>query len=186
MVPLTALWLPIVVAAIAVFIVSSITHMVLKYHNSDYQKHPREDDLRAALRGVDLAPGNYAFPRAMSSKEMGSPEMMEKFKEGPVGFMNIIPDGPPAMGKSLGQWFAYCLVMGVFVAYIAGRALTPGTDYLAVFRIVGAVAFVGYGLGNAVDSIWKAQVWSTTAKHTFDGLLYALVTAGVFGWLWPN
>ena len=76
------------------------------------------------------------------------------------------------MGKSLGQWFVYCLVMGVFVAYIAGRTLTPGTDYLAVFRVVGAVAFVGYGLGNIADSIWRAQAWSTTAKHTFDGLLY--------------
>jgi hypothetical protein len=186
MVPLSSLWIPIVGAAIAVFFVSAITHMVLSYHNSDYEKHPKEDELRAALRSLGVEPGNYAFPRAMTTKEMGSPEMMEKFGEGPVGFMNVIPNGPPAMGKSLGQWFVFCLVMSVFIAYIAGRTLTPGADYLAVFRIAGAVGFVGYGLGNAVDSIWRAQAWSTTAKHTFDGFLYALVTAGVFGWLWPS
>jgi len=186
MVPLTALWLPILLAAIGVFVVSSITHMVLTYHYSDYQRHPKEDDLRAAIRGVGVEPGNYAFPCVKSNKEMGSPETMEKYNQGPVGFMNIMPSGPPAMGKSLALWFVYCLIMGVFVAYIAGRTLTAGTDYLAVFRIVGAVAFVGYGVGNMVDSIWKAQAWSTTAKHTFDGLLYALVTAGVFGWLWPS
>ena len=185
MVPLSYLWIPIVGAAIAVFIVSAITNMVLKYHNSDFKKHPKEDELLAALRGLGVSPGNYAFPRATTTKEMGSPEMLEKYKKGPVGLMNVMPNGAPQMGKSLGQWFVFCLVMSIFVAYITGRTLTPGTDYLAVFRIAGAVAFVGYGLGNAVDSIWRGQVWSTTARHTFDGLLYALVTAGVFGWLWP-
>ena len=185
MVMLGALWIPIVVAAIGVFLVSAITHIVLSYHYSDYKKHPNEDDLRAAIRGVGVEPGNYAFPCVASSKEIGSPEIVEKYNEGPVGFMTVFPNGPPAMGKSMALWFVYCLVMSVFIAYISGRTLTPGADYLAVFRVAGAVTFVGYSLSNGVDSIWKGQAWSTTAKHAFDGLLYALTTAGVFGWLWP-
>ena len=45
---------------------------------------------------------------------------------------------------------------------------------------------MAYGVGPLVDSIWKGQPWSATLKSVFDGLLYALVTAGVFGWLWPR
>ena len=89
------------------------------------------------------------------------------------------------MGKSLVLWFVYCLVLGVFVAYITGRTLGPGAGYLAVFRVAGATGFLGYSLGNLHESIWKGQYWSTTIKFMIDGLIYALLTAGIFGWLWP-
>ena len=36
------------------------------------------------------------------------------------------------------MWFLYTIVMSVFAAYIAGRALPPGTAYLQVFRFAGA------------------------------------------------
>jgi len=29
------------------------------------------------------------------------------------------------MGKYLGQWFVYCLVVGFFVAYLTGRTRPP-------------------------------------------------------------
>ncbi len=116
---------------------------------------------------------------------MGSPEMIAKYTEGPVGFMNVMPSGPPAMGKSLGLWFVYCLIVSVFVAYLTGRTVGDGSEYLAVFRVAGATAFLAYGVANIVDSIWKAQDWGTTLRHMLDGLFYSLVTAGVFGWLWP-
>ncbi len=186
MVPLPALWLPILVAAVFVFVVSSIIHMVLGYHNSDYAMHPKEDELRAALRGVGVAPGHYSIPRPADMKDLNTPEMQEKYKEGPVAVMTVIPNGPISMGSNLVMWFVYCLLIGVFAAYVAGRALGPGAHYLAVFRFVGTVALVGYALGNLVDSIWKYQSWTTTAKHVADGIVYALVTAGVFGWLWPS
>jgi hypothetical protein len=111
--------------------------------------------------------------------------MMEKFKQGPVGFMNLMPSGPPAMGRNLGLWFVYCLLVGLFAAYLTGRLLEAGSDYLVVFRVVGTSSFMAYGLANLVDSVWKAQPWGTTVRHTFDGLVYSLLTAGVFGWLWP-
>ena len=89
------------------------------------------------------------------------------------------------MGSSLAQWFVYCLIVGVFAAYITGRALEPGAHYLSVFRFAGATAFVGYSLALMQNSIWYKKNWSTTLKSMFDGLIYALFTAGVFGWLWP-
>ena len=185
MVSLTALWLPIVLSAVAVFVASSIIHMVLTYHRSEYQKLPGEDKLREAMRNEGVAPGFYSFPCAASTKDMSSPEMIEKYKQGPVGMMAVLPSGPPAMPKYLVNWFIFCLVIGVFVAYLSGRTLGAGTEYLAVFRIAGTTAFLGHAAGNATNSIWLGHPWSMSLKHMFDGLVYALLTAGIFGWLWP-
>jgi len=185
MVPLAALWLPILLSAIIVFVASSIMHMLLPYHRSDYQKLPDEDKLLATLRGADLKRGLYIFPFC-THKEMKTPAAIEKYKQGPVGMMTILPSGPPDMSKFLGLWFAYCLVIGIFVAYLAGHTIPPGASYLPVFRVVGTAAFLGYGLGNLSNGIWKGQTWSVTIKETVDGFVYGVLTAGTFGWLWPR
>ena len=49
---------------------------------------------------------------------MKSPAVMEKYKQGPVGMMTIYPNGLPVMPKFLGMWFAYNLVIGIFVAFV--------------------------------------------------------------------
>lgn len=185
MVSITALWLPILLSAVAVFIASSLSHMVLKLHRKDYAGLDNESETLAALRAAGVRPGTYAFPYCGDTKEMGSPEMLEKYKQGPVGFMNIMPSAPPAMGKFLGLWFLYCIIVGIFVAYLTGRTVNAGTDYLAVFRVAGTTAFLAYGVAEIVDSVWKGQPWGTTIRHMMDGLVYSLLTAGVFGWLWP-
>ena len=185
MVGLSALWLPIVVSAVAVFIVSAIVHMALPYHKSDYGKLPKEDDVRAAMRAAGVAPGTYMFPRCESMKELDTPATKAKFEQGPVGILTVLPSGVPKMGKSLVQWFVYTLVIGIFAAYLASRTLAPGTHYLQVFRVVGCSAFLAYAGAHGADPIWRGARWSTTLKNLFDGLLYGLVTAGVFGWLWP-
>jgi hypothetical protein len=185
MVSLTALWLPIVLSAVIVFVASSIMHMLLPYHRSDYRQLPDEDKLLAVMRAAGLKPGLYHFPFC-SHKDMKSPATVEKFKQGPVGMLTLFPSGPPAMQKFLGMWFAYCLVIGFFVAYLTGRTVAPGANYLAVFRVAGTAAFLAYGLGNLSNGIWKGQPWSVTLKEVIDGLVYGLLTAGVFGWLWPR
>jgi hypothetical protein len=185
MVLLSALWLPIVLSAVIVFVASSIMHMVLPYHRGDYQKIPDEDKVLPALRAAGLKRGLYIFPFADHST-MKSPEVMEKYKQGPVGMMTIFPSGPPVMPKFLGLWFGYCLIVGFFVAYLAAHTVAPGAYYLRVFRVVGTAAFLAYGLGHISDGIWKGQTWSFVIKEVVDGLVYALLTAGTFGWLWPR
>lgn len=185
MVPLTALWLPIVLSSIIVFVASSIMHMLLPYHHGDYRQLPEEDKLLAALRTVGLQRGLYIFPYG-THKEMKSPAMIEKYKQGPVGMITVFPSGPPAMPKFLGLWFAYTLIIGFFVAYLTGRTVAPGANYLGVFRVAGTAAFLAYGLGNLSNGIWKGQPWSMTLKEVIDGLVYGLLTAGTFGWLWPR
>jgi hypothetical protein len=185
MVPLSALWLPIVLSSVIVFVASSVMHTVLKYHNSDFRKLPDEEKLLAAMRPSNIPPGLYVFPHC-AQKEMKSPAMMEKFKQGPVGMLTMRPNGPPHMPKFLGQWFGFCLVVSFFVAYITGHTVAPGTQYLAVFRVAGTAGFLAYGLGHLSDGIWKGQTWSATIKEVIDGLIYGLLTAGTFGWLWPR
>jgi hypothetical protein len=185
MVSLSALWLPIVLSAVIVFVASSIMHMVLPYHRSDYQQLPEEEKVLGALRGVGLKRGLYHFPHC-TVKEMKSPAMVEKFKQGPVGLLTVFPSGPVNLPKYLVQWFVFCLVIGFFVAYLTGRTVTEGAAYLKVFRVAGTAAFLGYGLGNLSNSIWRGQPWSNTIKEVFDGLIYGLLTAGTFGWLWPR
>src|SRR5712692_2449813 len=152
MVPLTALWLPILLSAVIVFIASSIIHMFLPYHRSDYQRLPDEDKVLGMLRPIGLKRGLYVFPFC-THKEMKSAAAIEKYNQGPVGMLTVFPSGPPAMPKFLGMWFVYCLVIGVFVAYLTGRTVAPGVPFLAVFRVAGTAAFLISGLGHVTNSI---------------------------------
>ncbi len=185
MVPLVSLWLPILLSAVIVFVASAIIHMVLPFHNSDMKKLPAEDEVMSALRTFDIPPGDYAVPCPGGPKDLKNPAFIDKMKKGPVALMTVIPSGAPTMGKRLALWFLYCLAVSIFSAYITGRALTPGAQYLSVFRFAGATAFIGYAVALWQNSIWYRRAWSTTVKSTIDGFVYALLSAGVFGWLWP-
>lgn len=185
MVSLMSLWLPILLGAVFVFIVSSVFHMLLTYHWNDFVAVPKQDDVQAALRPFAIPPGDYMLPKPATPKEMKTPEFQDKWNQGPKIVMTVYPPGPATMGKQLVQWFVYCLVVGLFAGYIASRTLDPGTEYLQVFRVTGTVAFCGYGLALLQGSIWMGRRWSTTLKAVFDALVYGLVTGGAFGWLWP-
>ena len=185
MVSILSLWLPILLSAAAVFILSSIIHIALKYHNSDFKALPSEEAVLDDLRKHNIPPGEYHFPHAKDMKEMGSPEFIEKMKKGPVALMTVLENAPPKMGGQLFLWFVFSIIVGIFAAYIAGHALAPGAHYLSVFRFAGATAFAGYSLAAIPNSIWYKRSWSSTFKTMFDGLIYALFTGGIFGWLRP-
>jgi hypothetical protein len=186
MVPLMSLMLPIILSAVFVFVASAIMHMVLPYHKSDYRKVPGQDDVQEALRKFNIPPGDYMLPRPDSMKDMKEPAFKEKFKKGPVLMMTVFPSGEMGMGKQLVQWFFYCVLISVFAAYVAGRAVPAGAGYLTVHRFAGVTAFAAYALGQWQDSIWYRRSWATTMKYTFDSLIFAGLTGGTFGWLWPK
>jgi hypothetical protein len=185
MVSIASLWLPILLSAIGVFVVSSIIHMFLGYHSADYRRLPAEDDFMAAVKKLDIPPGDYMVPCPTSHAAFKDPAFQEKFKAGPRAVMTVF--GPyTGMGAQLGLWFLYALLIGVTAAYISGRALGPGAHYLKVFRFAGATAFYGYALAHLQASIWYKRSWGTTFRNVLDGLIYGLITAGFFGWLWPR
>jgi len=186
MTALTELWLPILLSGVIVFVASSIIHTVLPWHKSDYPKIPNEDKVMESLRPLNIPPGDYMVPRCSNAKDMKKPEFMEKMNRGPVMVVTVLPTGPWSMGRNLGLWFVYTVVVSFFAAYVTGRALPHHTDYLQVFRFAGATAFIGYAVALWQMSIWYRRAWSTTIKATIDGLIYAGLTAGTFGWLWPK
>lgn len=183
---LGALWLPILLSAVTVFLASALIHMATPWHKSDYPKVPNEDKVMDVLRPLAIPPGDYMVPRLSRAAEMRSPEFLEKMRKGPVLVVTVMPNGPPSMTKNLILWFFYSVLVSVFSAYVAGRALPVGAPSLAVFRFAGVTAFLGYAVALWQMSIWYRRAWSTTIKATVDGLIYSLLTAGTFAWLWPR
>lgn len=186
MVPIPSLWLPVLLSAVVVFLASWIVHVILPHHHNDLKRIPDEEQFLEAMRRQALPPGDYMAPRPESMKAMNQPAFVERRKRGPVVIMTVIPGAAPSMGKELGLWFLYTIVVGIFAAYITGHALGVGAPYRQVMRFAGATAFFCYSVAQFSDSIWYKRSWATTFKNAADGLLYGLLTGGVFGWLWPR
>lgn len=186
MTALATLWLPVLVSAVFVFIASSVIHMFLPWHKTDYPKMPNEDRAIDALRGLAIPPGDYVIPHCSGPEEMKSPAFKEKMDRGPVMVVTVRPNGMFGMTSCMVNWFVFCVVAGLLAAYVASRALPVGTPYMVVFNTVAGAAFMGYALAAWPLSIWYGRKWSTALKTTFDAVIYALLTAGTFGWLWPR
>ena len=184
MVPIASLWLAIVLSAITVFVVSAAVWMSLPHHKSDFLGLPDEASAATVLRAQNLSPAVYNIPHVKSQNEMAAPEVQARFVDGPVAFLTVLPDGVPRMGKRMVQSFLYYLAVGVMVAYMVTRTMDPGASYLSVFRVAGTVAWLAYSFGQFPDAIWFGKPWSHVWKQAADGLLYALLTAGIFGWQW--
>jgi len=182
MITIASLWLSILVSAILVWIASAVVWMILPHHKSDFRGVAEEEAAREALSG--LQPGQYNIPHCASQAELKEPEMQKKFAEGPLAFVTVLPNGLPPMGKNMALSFVFNLVVGVAVAYLVSRTLAPDADYLAVFRISATTAWLAYGFATIPDAIWFGRPWSAIVKNLGDALLYALLTGGVFGWLW--
>lgn len=184
-VALSSLAIPILLSAVIVFVASSVMHMMLTYHKKDFGTLPDEDGLLDAFRRLKIPPGDYCAPKAESMEAMKSPAFLEKVAKGPVVIMTVGAGGPMNMGAQMTQWFVYSVVISFFAAYVTSRVLTADAHYLEVFRVAGTVAFMGYAMSLPQFSIWYKRNWGTTLRSMFDGLVYSLLTAGTFGWLWP-
>ncbi len=183
---LLALWLPILLSAVIVFAISSLIHMVFKWHASDYNKLTNEDAVRAAIRAGNPAPGRYVMPHCGDMKDMGSEAMQQKYREGPVGHFTLGATGVPNMGKYLGQWFLWSLIISAVAAYLAARVY--GLDHAQArnaAKLVGVVTFIAHGFGTITESIWMMRPWSASAKQLLDAALYAIGSGLVILWLWP-
>jgi hypothetical protein len=186
MTDLSALWLPVLVSSVAVFVLSSIIHMLSPWHKSDYPKLANEEAVMDALRPFDIPPGDYMMPRPKTREDLKSAEFLARRERGPVAVFTIMPNGAFAMGKYLARWFVYIVVVSAFAACITASALPPGANDHSVFHFIGIAAFGGYALALWQMSIWYHRSWMTTIKANLDGIIYALATALIFTWFWPK
>lgn len=183
---LLSLWLPIILSAVVVFVISSLIHMVIKWHGPDYRGFSNEDAVRAAINAGKPTPGRYVIPWCRDMKEMGTDAMLQKYRDGPIGQIVLAPNGVPGIGKSLGLWFLFSLAVAVIGALLATQlfGLDPARGRAAA-KLVGAVSFLAYGFGTITESIWASRPWTSSAKYLLDAALYAVGSGLVFGWLWP-
>jgi len=180
------LWLPIVLGTALAWIASGLIHMLIKYHNSDYQQLSNEEEVMTAIKNGSPKLGIHTFPFCLDMSEMGNPDVQKKFNRGPVGMITMFPNGMPNMGKLMIQQISFFLLGCILIAYCASLVLAPGAEYRVVFRFVATVGFLAFSWANIPLSIWFGHPWSTTAKYLLDGLVYGLVVAGCFAWLWPD
>ena len=186
MITLAQLWVPIIGSAVVVFVLSSLIHMVFKWHGPDYRTLSNEDEVRAAIQKASPAPGQYMIPYCADLKLMQTAEFQRKFVDGPVGHLVLRARGVPRMGPALGQWFAYSLLIAIFVAYLAARTLPPAAGFAPVLRVVATVVFLAYGGGSVQAGIWMGKPWNSVAKELGDALIYGLGMGAVFGYFWPH
>ncbi len=183
--PLGSLWWQVLVATAAVFVVSALIHMVLRYHRSDYKQLPNEDAVAEVIRKGGPAPGLYALPYCVDMSRMKDPAVQKKYADGPVGLLAVMRSGVPKMGKPLVLWAILCFLITFTAAYVARHSLAPGAVKLTVARVTGAVAFAGDGLGQIQNAIWAAVPWSNTLRGIIDAIIYAIVTGAIFALMWP-
>jgi hypothetical protein len=183
MVPLSALWLPILVSAVFIFIAANILWMALPFwHRCDYKKLADEGSILAAL--AKTASGQYVAP--MMDWKNTTPEQRAAAQAGPMASIIVRNPGTFSFPKTLLLYFVYLVVVCTVVAYLTGVTLGPGTHYLRVFRVAGTAGILAFSFNSIADSIWYGKPWSVTFKIIIDGVIFGLLIAGTFGWLWPR
>ena len=182
---LVSLWLPILLSAVVVFVISSLIHMVIKWHAFDYKGCANEDAVRAAL-GTDNVPGvKYVVPFCSDMKDMASEAMQKKYTDGPNAVIVFGPNVRPNMGKHLGLWFLWSLVVAAIAGYLVAQLIPHHQAHaMKAAKLAGVVTLLVHGFGSVQDSIWMYRSWRSTATYIADGVLYALGTGAVFYWLW--
>lgn len=183
-VPLTSLWLPVLLAAAGVWIASAIGWMAINHHAKDQQPLPAEDRFLDALRAMKIPPGLYRFPWSATHAEAQTPEMQRKWKEGPTGLVHIW--GPISMPRCMLLSFLVYLLASVLVAYVGAVALPAGSSFLHVLRVLGTVGILTYCVGGVPHGIWFQQPGRAMAMNFVDGVIYGLMTGAIFAILWPK
>jgi hypothetical protein len=184
--PFGSLWLPVLVAAAAVWIASAIAWMALPHHKKDFSKLPNEDGVADALRKLALEPGQYMLPYMPDVKDYKDPAIVKRLEDGPIALLRVHRNGVPKMGANLTLYFLYCFLVTFVTAYVARQTLTYGASFQVVFRLTGTIAVASYAMALIPESIWMWRPWSATIKSVCDSIAYGVLTGLIFAWLWPH
>lgn len=185
-IPIMDFWLPITLATVLCFAAGAVLHMAVPLHKGDWKRLPDEDGVMAAIRQSGARPGNYMFPHMSTPEHLKDPAFHAKLEQGPCGTMTLRQPAPLQMGPYLGRQFIYHLLMSVFIAYLAGRAVALDAEYLRIFQVVGATAILGYVGALFPEAIWYHQPRHYVVGKVVDGVVWGLLTAGSFAGFWPG
>lgn len=187
---LLPLWLPILLSAAAVWIVSALVWTALPHHKQDFIGLPAggEDGFMDYLRNSGIKPGNYAFPDARSREAMKSEKVQKAWQEGPVGHLSVWKT-PLTMGDKMVATFIVYLVVSTLIAYLTRIALpvaAPSPSFAKVFQVATTAGILAYCFSFIPTALWWGSYKRTIAANVIDGLLYAAITGAIFAWRWPH
>jgi hypothetical protein len=144
-------WLAIVLAGLLCWIASALIHMLIKYHNADYNKLANEEAV--ALADQSPVSALYTLPYCNDMKAMGEESMQKKFNDGPVAMITIMPNSMPSMGKLLSQQILYFILCSLLIGYLASLSIATNVDFMMVFRQIFIASFLTYGWAQIPLSI---------------------------------
>ena len=188
---LLSLWLPILLSAASVWIVSTIFGMPFLHHKNDWIGLPTaptggsEDAFMDFLRKSGIKPGNYLFPDFRSREAMESEKVGKALKEGPVGHLSLWQP-PLSMGGKMGGTFIVHLVVSTLIAYLASVALPRAAGFAKVFQVVGTAGILAYCFSFIPSAIWFGAYRRTIVASTLDGIVFGAITGAIFAWRWPH
>ncbi len=185
---LIPLWLPILLSAAAVWVISIMFGMALPHHKQDWIGLPDEDGFMDSIRGSGIKPGNYLFPDFRGREAMKSVKVQKALKEGPVGHLSVWRT-PVTMGDKLVGSFIVYLVVSTLIAYLTRVALpgaAPPPPFAKVFQIAATAGVLAYSFSFIPNALWFGAYKRTIAASIIDGVIYGLVTGAIFAWRWPH
>jgi hypothetical protein len=187
---LLPLWLPILLSAAAVWIVSMIVGMALPHHKQDWIGLPNspgggEDSFMDYLRRSGIKPGNYLFPDFRTREAMKSEKVEKALKEGPVGHLSVWKT-PLTMGDKMVATFIVYLVASTLIAYLTRIALPGAAPFAKVFQVAATAGILAYCFSFIPSALWWGSYKRTIVANVIDGILYAAITGAIFAWRWPH
>jgi hypothetical protein len=182
---LIPLWLPILVSAAAIWIISAVVWMAMPHHKRDFINLPDEDGFMDDLRKRGIKPGNYVFPDFRDPKAMKSEKVQKALEEGPVGHLSVWPP-PLTMADKLVGTFVVYLVVSTLIAYLTRVALPGAAPFAKVFQVAGTAGILAYSFSHIPNGLWFGSYKRTIVANIMDGIVYGLITGAIFAWRWPH
>ena len=188
---LLPLWLPILLSAAAVWIVSTIFGMPFLHHKNDFIGLSDEDGFMDDLRKRGIKPGNYLFPDFRAREAMESEKVKKALSEGPVGHLSVWKT-PLTMGDKMAATFIVNLVVSTLIAYLTRVALppipgaTPSPSFAKVFQFATAAGILAYCFSSIPNALWWGSYKRTIVANVIDGIIYGAITGAIFAWRWPH
>jgi hypothetical protein len=181
---LIPLWLPILLSAAAVWIISTIVGMALPHHKQDWIGLPDEGGFMDYIRRSGIKPGNYLFPDFRTREALKSEKVEKALKEGPVGHLSVWQT-PVTMGGKMVATFIVHLVVSTLIACLTRVALPGAAPFAKVFQVAATAGILAYSFSFIPNALWFGAYKRTIVASIIDGITFGLVTGAIFAWRWP-
>lgn len=177
-----SLWMPIVGSGFATHFASTLAWTVLPHHKPEIKSlGDKEEQFTDWIACKEIEPGQYVFPYCEDMKQTETE--LFKQKQGKCSGELRVWARPVNMLAAMVKTLGFFLFAAFMIGYVCAYTLTPYTDKGDVFRIVLVLGIMTHCFAIFPRVFWFPRSYATSLV---DGVVYALLTAGIFYALWPT